>query len=191
MIILIDNYDSFTYNLYQQIACIYSDVKVIRNDQVTVEELEKLNPKAIFISPGPGTPEDSGISVEVIQKLGPKIPIFGVCLGMQAIASAEGGKVIRAPKCVHGKAGAIFHKRQGLFKGMKLPFSAARYHSLIVEKESLPKSLIVEAFSEDDLIMALRHINNPVWGVQFHPESILTEEGEMLIRNFLKMAKVI
>lgn len=191
MIVLIDNYDSFTYNLYQLIAGIYPNVEVIRNDHKSVEEIAKINPKAIVISPGPGVPENAGICIDLIKKLGPTIPIFGVCLGMQAMACAYGGKVIRAPKCVHGKSCLIFHRRQELFETMKLPFNAARYHSLIVDQKKLPKELIVEAFSKDDLIMALKHLHYPIWGVQFHPESILSEQGEQLVQNFLKFANVI
>ena len=191
MIVLIDNYDSFTYNLYQLIAKVYPKIEVIRNDHKSVKEIAKMKPKAIIISPGPGVPKDAGVCIELIKELGPTIPIFGVCLGMQAIAHAYGGKVIRAPKCVHGKSGMIFHRRQGIFEKIKLPFKAARYHSLIVDEKKLPKELLVEAFSKDDLIMAIRHIKYPMWGVQFHPESILTEQGHELICNFLKLANII
>lgn len=190
MIVLIDNYDSFTYNLYQQIAGLYSKIEVIRNDKVSVKELAKMSPKAIVISPGPGIPQDAGICIELIKELGTFTPILGVCLGLQAISVAFGGKVIRAPHCVHGKASLIFHRRQNLFEKIKLPFNAARYHSLIVDKETLPKDLIIEALSNDSLIMALSHIEYPIWGVQFHPESILTQEGDLMIKNFLKMAKL-
>ncbi|MCH9633099.1 MAG: Aminodeoxychorismate synthase component 2 [Chlamydiae bacterium] len=191
MIVLIDNYDSFTYNLYQLLARIYSNIKVIRNDHESVDQIAKMNPKAIVISPGPGTPENAGICVDLIKKLGPTTPILGVCLGMQAMAYAYGGTVIRATKCVHGKSALIFHRRQGIFEKIKLPFNAARYHSLVVDSKKLPKELIVEALSKDDLIMALRHLHYPMWGVQFHPESILSEQGEELISNFLKFAHII
>lgn len=191
MILLIDNYDSFTYNLYQQIASFYSDVQVIRNDQKSVQEIQNLRPKAIIISPGPGVPEKAGVCVELIQKLGPTIPILGVCLGLQAIVYAYGGAIIQAPTCVHGKSCQIFHRRLGLFEQVKLPFLAARYHSLIADSDRFPKELFVEAYSKDDLIMAVRHMHYPIWAVQFHPESILTEQGDTLIRNFLKMADLI
>ncbi len=191
MLILIDNYDSFTYNLYQILAVLITDVKVIRNDELTVKEIQALSPSAIVLSPGPGEPKDAGICVEVIRKLSSSIPIFGVCLGLQAIAQAFGGKVIRAGECVHGKPSLIFHRRQGIFKSIRLPFEAARYHSLIVERESLPKDLLIEADSSEGLIMALKHIRYPLWGVQFHPESILTECGEELLKNFLIEAKLI
>ena len=186
MLILIDNYDSFTYNLYQLIALYYPDVKVIRNDEISIKELVKLEPRAIIISPGPGQPSEAGISIELIRQLGSKIPILGVCLGMQAIAEAFGGKVLSAGECMHGKSSFIFHRRKGIFKSMKLPFEAARYHSLVVDKASLPKELVVEAESSDELVMALRHVDYPIWGVQFHPESILTESGGLLIKSFLK-----
>lgn len=191
MLILIDNYDSFTYNLYQILAVLVSDIKVIRNDELTVKEIQALSPSAIIISPGPGEPKDAGVCIEVIRKLSPTVPIFGVCLGLQAMAQAFGGKVIRAGKCVHGKASLVFHRRQGIFKSIPLPFEAARYHSLIVERASLPKDLWVEADSKEGLIMALKHVKYPLWGVQFHPESILTEHGANLVKNFLKEAKLI
>jgi anthranilate synthase component 2 len=185
MILIIDNYDSFTYNLYQVIAAMEKDVRVIRNDQITVEEVQRLNPKAIFLSPGPGRPEDAGICMELIKACAPQIPIFGVCLGHQAIAAAFGGNVISAGDIVHGKPAVIFHHRAGLFKGMPLPFEAGRYHSLMVEKSSLPTDLVVEAETSDGLIMAIRHTRYACYGVQFHPESILTPQGHTLIRNFL------
>ncbi len=191
MIVIIDNYDSFTFNLYQMIAQLTPHVEVIRNDAISVEELARKKLKAIIISPGPGEPKDAGICKEMILKLGPTVPILGVCLGMQAIAEAYQGHVIRAKQCVHGKSALIFHRRQGIFKGMKLPFEAARYHSLVVEEKTLPSELIVEAFSSDDCIMALRHIKYPMWGVQFHPESILTQEGDVLVKNFLQQAGVL
>lgn len=186
MLVLIDNYDSFTYNLYQILASLSSKVKVFRNDQITVKEIQKLSPKAIIISPGPGVPSGAGISMEIIRKLYKDVPILGVCLGMQAISEAFGGRTKRAEVCVHGKASLIFHRRHGIFEGIKLPFNAARYHSLVVDPDALPKELLVEADSTDDVIMAIKHAEYPLWGVQFHPESILTEEGEHLIKNFLK-----
>ncbi|MCH9633451.1 MAG: Anthranilate synthase component 2 [Chlamydiae bacterium] len=191
MLVLIDNYDSFTYNLYQILAQLTPDVKVIRNDQITVKEIQKMNPGAIVISPGPGEPKQAGICIELIKKMSPKVPILGVCLGMQAMAEAFGGHIVRAPNCVHGKSSLVFHRRRGIFKGLKLPFDAARYHSLIVDRDSLPKELTIEADSIDDLIMALKHIKYPLWGVQFHPESILSQEGEALLSNFLKEAKLL
>jgi len=187
MIVILDNYDSFTFNLYQAVAEINPNVKVIRNDKATVAEIHALVPQGIIISPGPGRPEDAGISVELIKTLAPHIPILGVCLGHQAIGIAFGGKVVLADKPVHGKDTFVFHQRAGIYENMPLPFKAGRYHSLVVERESLPASLIVEAESEDGLIMGVRHHHYPVYGVQFHPESILTPEGKHLIANFVKM----
>jgi anthranilate synthase component 2 len=184
MILIIDNYDSFTYNLYQMLKGI--EVKVVRNDALKVAEVLKLKPAGIIISPGPKTPKEAGISVDLIKEAYDKVPILGVCLGHQALAEAFHGEVIRAPVPVHGKRGKVFHKERGLFKDMKNPFEAGRYHSLIVKKETLPKELQIEAENEEGLIMALKHVKYPCYGVQFHPESILTQDGEKLIQAFLK-----
>jgi anthranilate synthase component 2 len=185
MILIIDNYDSFTYNLYQAVAAINPDVKVVRNDKITVKEIAALNPEAIIISPGPGRPEAAGIGVELVKKLGNKIPILGICLGHQIITVAYGGKVVLAEQPIHGKSAFIFHTRQGLYENMPLPFEAARYHSLITEKQGLPEELVVEAESDKGMVMGIRHRDYPVFGFQFHPESILTPEGNTLIGNFL------
>lgn len=185
MILIIDNYDSFTYNLYQVVAQINPDVKIVRNDQITIEEVEKMQPEAIILSPGPGRPEDAGICVELIRRLAPKFPILGVCLGHQAMAVAFGGKVKAAGEMLHGKASLAFHNRTGIYQGLSLPFKAARYHSLVVEKESLPEELLIESETSDGMVMGMRHKEYPCYGVQFHPESILTPEGEKLLRNFL------
>lgn len=186
MILLIDNYDSFTYNLYQVIATINPDVKVVRNDKITVEEVEALNPEAIVISPGPGRPEDAGIGIELVKKLGDKFPILGICLGHQIITVAFGGNVVLADEPIHGKSAFIFHTRQGVYDNMPLPFEAARYHSLIAEKEGFPEDLIIESESDQGMVMGIRHRNYPIYGFQFHPESILTPEGNILIKNFLE-----
>lgn len=184
MILIIDNYDSFTYNLYQAVAQ-FKKVKVVRNDCITVAEIIKLKPTAIIISPGPGRPENAGICLELIKNLYTKIPILGICLGHQAIAVAFGGKVIQAAKIVHGKATCVFHNRRDIFINMPLPFTAGRYHSLIVEKETLPPELMLIAENDDGLVMAIKHVNYHIYGFQFHPESILTPEGNELISNFL------
>ena len=186
MILLIDNYDSFTYNLYQLLAKQCADVKVVRNDQITLDEVAALNLKAIVISPGPGRPEDAGICVELIRRFAPTVPILGVCLGHQAIGIVFGGSVVRSSAIVHGKKSPVFHTRQGVFEKVALPFQAGRYHSLIIEKHTLPKELSIEAETADGLIMAVKHQSYPCFGIQFHPESILTEQGETLIGNFLK-----
>lgn len=186
MILLIDNYDSFTYNLYQQIGSIYPDIKVVRNDMITLDKIEKLAPEALVISPGPGYPSEAGISVDAIKRFAGKIPILGVCLGHQSIAEAFGGKIIRALEPKHGKASMItVNNNTPLFKGMPEKIKAARYHSLIVEKASLPDCLEVIAEDEDGQIMALRHKELAVYGVQFHPESVLTDLGKSMISNFL------
>ena len=186
MILLIDNYDSFTYNLYQQIGSIYPDIKVVRNDMITLDEIEKLAPEALVISPGPGYPNEAGISVDAIKRFAGKIPILGVCLGHQSIAEAFGGRIVRALEPKHGKASMItVNNGTPLFKGMPEKIKAARYHSLIVEKASLPDRLEVIAEDEDGQIMALRHKELAVYGVQFHPESVLTDLGKSLISNFL------
>ncbi len=189
MIILIDNYDSFTYNLYQMIAP-YTTTEVIRNDALTVNEILLLKPKGIVLSPGPKTPKDAGICLELIEKLYKKTPIFGVCLGHQALAEGFGGKVIHAGEVIHGKSATIFHSRKDLFKKMPLPFQGARYHSLIVERSSLPKCFIVEAEAGEGVIMGMKHVEYPLYGVQFHPESILTPDGKILIEGFLKECNV-
>ncbi|AUR52372.1 MAG: aminodeoxychorismate/anthranilate synthase component II [Neisseriales bacterium] len=188
MILLIDNYDSFTYNLYQGFVIAGADVKVVRNDAISIKEIEELkNLQGIVLSPGPGHPTDAGICIEVIQKLGHKIPIFGVCLGHQAIGAAFGGTVDLADKVMHGKSSLIFHNRNKLFSRVHLPFQAARYHSLVVKKNDLPNVLSVEAEDVDGNIMALSHREYPIYGVQFHPESILTPEGQQIINNFVEI----
>lgn len=184
-VLLIDNYDSFTYNLYQYLCELGADVEVVRNDQITVAEVAARHPDRIVISPGPCTPAEAGISVDVIRELGSQIPILGVCLGHQAIGAAYGGAVVRAPLVMHGKLSPIYHNGQGVFAGLPSPFLATRYHSLIVRREDLPDELEVTAWTEDGLIMGLRHCSQPVEGVQFHPESIMTEGGKQMLANFL------
>lgn len=184
MILVIDNYDSFTYNLVQYLGELGADVQVVRNDEITIAEIEALNPERILISPGPGDPDDGGISNEVIRRFGPTTPILGVCLGHQCIGQVYGGIVTRAPRLMHGKTSPVYHNSDPLFNGMPSPFNATRYHSLIVE-EPLPDSLQIIAFTSEGEVMALRHKEFPVVGVQFHPESILTEHGRRLLRNFL------
>ena len=185
MLLLIDNYDSFTFNLYQYLAELGADVLIRRNDAISVSEVESLAPSHIVISPGPCTPAEAGISTTIIEQLGPKVPILGVCLGHQCIGSVFGGQVVRAPLPVHGKLARIRHKQTGIFHGLPSPFEAVRYHSLIVERASIPGALEITAETEDGMIMALRHQVYPITGVQFHPESILTQHGKDLLRNFL------
>jgi anthranilate synthase component II len=190
MILLIDNYDSFTHNLYQLIAGLEKDVKVVRNDRITLEEIAALKPRAIILSPGPGHPATSGICLETIRTFAPVIPILGVCLGHQAIGLAFGGQVVLAPEVLHGKKSLIFHRRQGIFKGVALPCHVARYHSLMIEKKSMPACLSIEAEDASEVVMAVRHKEYSCFGVQFHPESILTAQGELFILNFLKAAGI-
>lgn len=185
MLLLIDNYDSFTYNLYQYLAELGADVLVRRNDEISAEEAEVLAPSRIVISPGPCTPGEAGVSNEIIRRLGPRVPLLGVCLGHQCIGAVYGGRVVRAPEPVHGKIARISHDGEGVFRGLPDPFEAVRYHSLIVERASLPAELVVTAETADGLVMGLRHREYPVVGVQFHPESILTDVGRDLLRNFL------
>ena len=187
MLLVIDNYDSFTYNLVQYFGELGADPVVRRNDAMTPDEVERMRPSKIVISPGPGTPADAGISMELIRRFGPKIPILGVCLGHQCMGEVYGGKVVRAERLMHGKTSPIRHDGLGVFAGLPNPFEATRYHSLIVEKVSLPKSLLVCADTVEGEIMGLRHREYPVHGVQFHPESILSKEGKDLLANFLKM----
>jgi anthranilate synthase/aminodeoxychorismate synthase-like glutamine amidotransferase len=188
MLLVVDNYDSFTYNLVQYLGELGADMKVVRNDEVTVDEIENnLRPEKILISPGPGTPDGAGITLDVVARFASRIPILGVCLGHQAIGQHFGGKVIRAPEPVHGKPVEVSHDGKTIFQGIEGTFNAGRYHSLIVERESLPQSLEISAESPDGLIMAMRHRTLPIEGVQFHPESILTEHGRTLLKNFLGM----
>lgn len=188
MILIIDNYDSFTFNLYQFVGSINEDVLVRRNDKITVEEIAELKPSHIILSPGPGYPKDAGICEEVLQNLKESFPIMGVCLGHQAIGEVFGGKVAPAPQLVHGKQSKIMIKGKcKLFEGLHESFPAARYHSLVVEKEGLPDELIVAAETEDGEIMAVKHRDYEVYGVQFHPESIMTPDGMQIIKNFLKI----
>ena len=184
MIVLIDNYDSFTYNLVQILEQLDHEVNVFRNDRVDTHHIEALQPSAIVVSPGPGTPADSGVSIEAIAHLGPSIPILGVCLGHQAIAASYGAKVVRAERIMHGKTSLIFHDGRSIFKNLANPFEAVRYHSLIVHKDTVPDCLEISAWTTDGEIMGLRHRQYPVEGVQFHPESILTEAGTDILKNF-------
>ncbi|MCL5005794.1 MAG: aminodeoxychorismate/anthranilate synthase component II [Acidobacteria bacterium] len=187
MILVIDNYDSFTYNLVQYLGELGAKLEVHRNDQITLDEIEHLKPERIVISPGPKTPSDAGICLDVIRTFSGRMPILGVCLGHQAIGQAFGGKVIRAPEIMHGKTSSICHDGKTIFSGLSNPFLATRYHSLIVERESLPGCLAVSATSPDGLIMGFRHKKMKVEGVQFHPESVLTDSGKQLLANFLKL----
>jgi anthranilate synthase component 2 len=186
MLLMIDNYDSFTYNLVQYLGELGEDVRVYRNDQITVAEIERLKPDHIVISPGPCTPNEAGVSVETIRKLGDRFPILGVCLGHQSIGQAYGGKIVRAKNLMHGKTSMIHHQGQGVFQGLPDPFEATRYHSLVIERASMPEVLEITAWTEDGEIMGVRHKTLPVEGVQFHPESILTQYGHELLANFLK-----
>jgi len=187
VILLLDNYDSFTYNLAQYLGELGCQVEVHRNDRISVEQIAQRTPERIVISPGPCTPQEAGICVELIQKLAGKIPILGVCLGHQAIGAAFGGKIVRAPKLFHGKTSQIRHDGSGVFRGLPNPFTATRYHSLIVERKSLPAELQVTAETDDDIIMGMQHRQYPLMGVQFHPESVLTESGKQLLKNFLSL----
>jgi anthranilate synthase/aminodeoxychorismate synthase-like glutamine amidotransferase len=186
MLIIIDNYDSFTYNLAQAFGLLGVSLKVIRNDAITVDALKAMAPSHLVISPGPGDPDDGGISLATLTSLSHKIPTLGVCLGHQCIGQAFGGKVIRAPRLMHGKTSMIYHNGSPLFTGVPSPFEATRYHSLIVEETSLPKALKVTAFTDQGEMMALKHSEYPIVGVQFHPESILTTYGPRLLQNFLE-----
>jgi len=188
MVLVIDNYDSFTYNLVQYLGELGTKPYVRRNDEITLDEIATLAPAQIVISPGPGRPEQAGITLDIIKRFGPSIPLLGVCLGHQAIGMAFGGKVVRAAAPMHGKTSSIQHDGRGVFAGIASPFNVARYHSLVVQREGLPGDLEVSAETEDDhTVMALRHKNYPVHGVQFHPESIMTREGAHLLRNFLNI----
>ena len=190
MLLVIDNYDSFTYNLVQFLGELGADPLVRRNDAVRVDEIGALAPKAIVLSPGPGTPADAGVTVEVVRRWGASIPILGVCLGHQAIGEAFGGKVVRAAAVMHGKTSRVTHEATELFEGLEAPLEVMRYHSLVVERASLPPSLRVTATSAGDAneIQAMRHVTQPVWGVQFHPESAFTAHGRRLLKNFIKLA---
>lgn len=191
MILVIDNYDSFTYNLVQYLGELGATLHVVRNDKLEEATVERLSPKAIVISPGPGTPDDAGVSMDVLKKYSGQIPTLGVCLGHQCAGQVFGGKVIRAPRLMHGKTSQITHDGQGVFEGLPNPFEATRYHSLVVDPGSLPRDLEVCARCDDDgTIMGLRHSSMPIHGVQFHPESILTGEGKRLLKNFLNIAGI-
>ncbi len=188
MILVIDNYDSFTYNLVQYLGELGAELSVFRNDKITIEEIKKIAPEKIIISPGPGEPKNAGISENVIREFGKNIPILGVCLGHQAIGEVFGGKIVRSKYLMHGKTSSIFHNGKSIFKGLLNPFEATRYHSLIVERSSFPEGLEITAETEDKNIMALAHKQYPIYGVQFHPESILTAEGMKLLKNFLDIS---
>src|SRR6185436_16775324 len=185
MLLMIDNYDSFTYNLVQYLGELGEEVKVVRNDELTVEEIASLRPTRIVLSPGPCTPNEAGVSLELIRRLAGEVPILGVCLGHQAIGQAFGGRVVHARTLMHGKTSPIHHNGEGVFKGLPSPYTATRYHSLAIERDSCPGELEVTAWTEDGEIMGVRHRSLPVEGVQFHPESILTQHGHALLRNFL------
>ncbi len=185
MILLIDNYDSFTYNLYHYLSELGAEIKVFRNDKITLDEIDRLRPQKIVISPGPCTPKEAGISCTAIARYGASVPILGVCLGHQAIGAAYGGRIVRAPSIMHGKLSDVSHDSRTIFRHVKNPFAAMRYHSLVIDPQSLPEELIVSATAGENVIMGVRHKKYPVEGVQFHPESILNEEGKKILKNFL------
>ena len=187
MILVIDNYDSFTYNLVQYLGELGAEMRVFRNDEITVEQAVALNPEKVLVSPGPCTPKEAGISCDIIREFGPRLPLFGVCLGHQSIGDVYGGKVVRADRLMHGKTSPMIHEDESVFKGLPNPFDATRYHSLIVERESLPDCLKITAWTAEGEIMGVQHKEHPVHGVQFHPESILTLEGKKLLQNFLDL----
>lgn len=193
MIIVIDNYDSFTYNIVQYLGelgaefPVASEVRVVRNDQISVDQINQIQPQGVVISPGPGRPENAGISLELIERLGPKLPILGVCLGHQSLGQVFGGKIVSAPELMHGKTSTVHHTGQGVFQGLENPLSATRYHSLVIDRQTCPEVLEITAWIDDGTIMAVRHRNYPhLQGVQFHPESILTTSGKQLLKNFLQ-----
>jgi len=186
---MLDNYDSFTYNLVQYFGELGAEPRVFRNDQITLEKIKRLKPDQIVISPGPCTPKEAGISNDVIRAFSGKIPILGVCLGHQCIGDALGGKVIRAKRIMHGKTSLVYHDGQGVFKNIANPFTATRYHSLLIEKKSIPSDLIISAWTKEGEIMGVRHKRHPTWGVQFHPESIMTQSGKEMLANFLRLSK--
>ncbi len=187
MILMIDNYDSFTYNLVQYLSSLGQKVEVFRNDKISIDKIRTLKPRKLVISPGPGRPEDAGISCDVIRNFAGKIPLLGVCLGHQCIGYVYGGKIIRSKKLMHGKTSKIYHDKKDIFKDIANPFEATRYHSLIVEKKSLPGCLKITAWTKEGEIMGLRHKKYPVWGVQFHPESVLTKSGMDILSNFINL----
>jgi anthranilate synthase/aminodeoxychorismate synthase-like glutamine amidotransferase len=191
MLLLIDNYDSFTYNLYQMLSELGEEVEVVRNDAITVAEVDAMAPERIVISPGPGTPDDAGISREVIRELGPRIPTLGVCLGLQCIGEVYGGTVSRAGELLHGKTSMVYHQGGGVFADLPSPFEAVRYHSLVVRRDTVPDRLDITAQTATGLVMGLKHEEHPVEGVQFHPESILTEHGAALLANFLRQTAAV
>jgi anthranilate synthase/aminodeoxychorismate synthase-like glutamine amidotransferase len=191
MILMIDNYDSFTYNLVQYLGELGADVRVARNDQITVAEIERLAPEKIVISPGPCTPREAGISCDVIRHFGGRVPLLGVCLGHQCIGEVFGGDIVRAPALFHGKTSMIYHDGRTIFRGLPRPFEATRYHSLVIRRETLPECLELSAETDDGVIMGVRHRELSIEGVQFHPESILTQEGKRLLANFLSQAPVV
>lgn len=187
MILVIDNYDSFTYNLVQYLGAMGKKIAVFRNDKISIAEIKRLRPESIVISPGPGRPEDAGISCRVIREFADKIPILGVCLGHQCIGYVYGAKIVNAKKLMHGKTSRIYHCKEGIFRNIPNPFEATRYHSLIVQRKSFPKVLKITAWTKEREIMGLKHKEYPLWGVQFHPESVLTKSGKAILANFLKI----
>ena len=189
-ILVVDNYDSFTYNLVQYLGSLGAELTVKRNDKVYIKEVEEMNPDGILISPGPCTPAEAGVSVEIVRSFYKRTPILGVCLGHQSIGVAFGGKIVRAKRLMHGKVSQIYHTGEGVFKDIPSPFTAVRYHSLVIERESLPEVLKLTAWSEDEEIMGVQHRDYPVYGVQFHPESVLSEHGMDILRNFLELCSV-
>lgn len=187
MILVIDNYDSFTFNLVQYLGELGAELRVFRNDRITIEEAVALNPEKVLVSPGPCTPKEAGVSCDIIREFGPRMPVFGVCLGHQAIGDVYGGDVVRAERLMHGKTSPIIHEGKSVFKGLPSPFDATRYHSLIIKRETLPDCLEITAWTAEGEIMGIKHKEHPVHGVQFHPESILTVEGKKLLQNFLDL----